>query len=246
MTGMADECVLDNYRHILRTALDAGYRFIPFSAIGKEDSPRTCLLRHDVDSELLGCHAMLEVERETNVRATYFLMLRSTAYNLFSVEARAVVSRMLAEGHQIGLHFMGELCEGDDAATLSEKVLREGRWMREEFGVDIDAVSFHQPTRAILEADLFIPGLVNTYNRQQMGPYFYLADTNMQWRSGHPIDLFRSATHMRVQLLIHPMWWTATPTDVRGKWTAVLDRNRAVVVSHWKVRERTLASLDLD
>lgn len=243
---MADECLLENYRNILRTGLDAGYRFISFADIGKEDAARTCLLRHDIDSELLGCSPMLDIERDLGVRATYFLMTRSTAYNLFSVEARAVVSRMIADGHQIGLHFMGETCEGDDGAALCEKILRERHWLAEEFGADLHAVSFHQPTRAILDADLFVPGLVNTYNRQQMGPYFYLADTNMQWRSGHPADLFRAGTHARMQLLIHPMWWTAEPTDVRGKWTAVLERNRAAVIDHWKARERTLATVNLD
>lgn len=243
---MADEFLLEAYRRILQAGLGAGYRFIQFSDIGREDESRTCLLRHDVDSELLGCGPMLDIERETGVRATYFVMTRSTAYNLFSVEARAMVGRMVADGHHIGLHFMGELCEGDDPATLRDKVLREGHWLAEEFGIDIHAVSFHQPTRAILDADLFIPGLVNTYNRQQMGPYFYLSDTNMQWRSGHPADLFRSAEHARMQLLIHPMWWTAAPLEVRGKWTAVLDRNRAAVIDHWKARERTLAAIDLD
>src|SRR5688572_6407424 len=183
---------LPGYRATLEAALDSGYAFVTFDQIGGEQSPLSCLLRHDVDSELLDCGPMLDVERELGVRATYFLMLRSTAYNPLSVEGRAMVRRMLADGHQIGLHFMGELCEGDSAEVIARKVLRETRWLVAEFGTEVHAVSFHQPTQAVLDGQLEIPGLVNTYNARQMGPYFYVSDTNMQWHHGHPADIFRS------------------------------------------------------
>jgi hypothetical protein len=136
--------------------------------------------------------------------------------------------------------------EGDDAARIAEKVAREARWLEAEFGTAVDCVSFHQPTRAILDGNLHVPGMVNTYNRNQMADYFYVSDTNMHWRHEHPLQIFEQAIYPRLQLLMHPMWWTGGPLDVRGKWMSVLAANRGHVVRHWKRRERTLEAIDLD
>jgi hypothetical protein len=236
---------LRSYEDLLRTGIEAGYKFVSFAKIGKEASVRSCLLRHDVDSELLGCGGMLDIEKSLGVTATYFLMVRSTAYNLFSVEATAMVARMLRDGHRIGLHFMGERCEGKSIAFIVEEVLRETRWLEQEFSIKADAVSFHQPTQAILDAQIAIPGLANTYNVSQMAPYFYVSDTNMTWRHEHPWDIFSRGLHERLQLLIHPMWWTPVPLETLDKWRNVLRNNQQAVIDHWQSRERTLANADL-
>jgi len=235
---------LNCYEALLRTGIEAGYEFVPFAGIGSETSPRSCLLRHDVDSELLGCGAMLDVEKSLGIMATYFLMTRSTAYNLFSVEATAMVARMLRDGHRIGLHFMGERCEGKSTAHVIDEVLRETRWLEQEFGTKIEAVSFHQPTQAILEAQIAIPGLLNTYNAREMAPYFYVSDTNMTWRHEHPTEIFSRGLYERLQLLIHPMWWTPGPLETLEKWRSVLRNNQRAVIDHWRSRERTLANLE--
>jgi hypothetical protein len=237
---------LMSYERILRAGLDAGYEFLPFGRIGSEGSSLSCLLRHDIDSELLGCGAMLDIERSLGVNATYFLMTRSTAYNLFSVEAVAVVERVLREGHRIGLHFMGERCEGSGVDHIVDDVLRETRWLEQEFGAKVEAVSFHQPTRLVLDAQIVVPTLVNTYNASQMAPYFYVSDTNMAWRHEHPTEIFLRRIHPRLQLLIHPIWWTSVPLNIVDKWHNVLRTNQKVVVDHWQSRERTLANEHLD
>ncbi|MEW6769039.1 MAG: hypothetical protein AB1342_13510 [Pseudomonadota bacterium] len=236
---------LKSYEAVLRAGLDGGYKFVSFGDIGKERADRSCLLRHDVDSELLGCGGMLDVEKSLGIKATYFLMTRSTAYNLFSVEGTAMVARMLRDGHSISLHFMGERCEGKSAEFVVDEVQRETRWLESEFGTGIEAVSFHQPTQTILDAQIAFPGLVNTYNAAQMSPYFYVSDTNMNWRHDHPLDIFARAIHPRLQLLIHPMWWTPQPLDMLDKWRKVLRDNRQAVVDHWQSRERTLANVKL-
>ena len=236
---------LSGYGRNLKAALESGYRFVSFEKIGREELDLSCVLRHDVDSELLGCGPMLDVERSLGVRATYFVMTRSTAYNLFSVEGRAAVERILADGHALGLHFMGELCEGDTPADIAEKVRREAEWLKSEFGKAIHAVSFHQPSQAVLDGQVEIPGLVNTYNRVQMGAYFYVSDTNMQWRHEHPVDIFTRKLYPRLQLLIHPIWWTPRLRTVRQKWMDVLQGNNRALIDHWQKRERTLAGIDL-
>jgi hypothetical protein len=237
---------LSSYEQILQSALRSGYEFLPFSNIGKESQPCSCLLRHDIDSELLGCDAMLDIERSLGVRATYFIMTRSTAYNLFSVEGVATVARILREGHSVGLHFMGERCEGRSVEHIVDEVLREKLWLEQEFGTTIEAVSFHQPTRLILDAQIVVPTLINTYNFSQLEQYFYVSDTNMIWRQEHPIEIFTRRIYPRLQLLIHPIWWTHAPLTTLDKWRNVLRLNRRVVIDHWRSRERTLVDANFD
>jgi hypothetical protein len=240
-----EEFLISSYREILLAAISNGYEFCNYTQIGQETSELSCILRHDIDSELLGCGAILDAEKELGVKATYFIMTRSTAYNPFCVEGRSMVKRIIEDGHRLGLHFMGELCEGDDAQTISGKVAKEAKWLEEEFQASINAVSFHQPSKVVLESNIELPGLINTYNKNQMQDYFYVSDTNMNWRHEHPLEIFSKVLYPRLQLLIHPMWWTIEPLSLESKWTSVIEINQSSIVSHWKARERTLKSIDL-
>jgi hypothetical protein len=102
------------------------------------------------------------------------------------------------------------------------------------------SVACHQPGETILNNDIYIDSLINTYNTAQMGDYLYVSDTNMRWRYEHPIEIFFDRLYPRVQLLCHPMWWTKEYVPVGGKWFQVLQNNRKVVTDHWLKRERTL------
>lgn len=238
---MITDFLLSSYGEMLRTALEAKYEFVPYGEIGKEGPAATCLLRHDVDAELFQCGAMAELEAELGIRATYFLMTRSTTYNLFSIEGLRMVEKLLASGHDIGLHFMGELHEAGSAQELAAAVKEEAGWLGREFGRRIQAVSFHQPTRAILEGDVRIEGMRNTYSKTDMRDYFYVSDTNMQWRQEHPTAIFSRRLHRRLQLLVHPIWWTEKQLTVPAKWAHALRGHQEAVLTHWEKRERTLA-----
>ena len=79
-----------------------------------------------------------------------------------------------------------------------------------------------------------------------MGNYFYISDSNMIWRHQHPKEIFAHYIYPRVQLLIHPMWWTATHMSLKEKWLTVLNYNRKAVIKHWKKRERTLKNISFE
>ena len=235
-----NDFLLSSYSQILELGLRQGYSFLGFDQIGQEQTPYTCLLRHDVDSELWSCLPMANIETRLGIPATYFVMMRSTVYNLFCLESLQTVEKLIKGGHNIGLHFMGELCENDSIEILSEKVLREVSLLEREFDITVPAVSFHQPTEKILKNDITIKGLINTYNQTQMKGYFYISDTNMIWKYESPAEIFRNHTYPHLQLLIHPIWWTERRLSLKDKWRHALDNNRQVVVEHWYARERTL------
>ena len=240
-----DDFLLSSYRRILEIALESDYEFLGFDQIGQESSPYTCLLRHDVDSELWNCAPMAEIEANLGISATYFVMLRSTSYNLFCLESKKAIERLLDQGHQIGLHLMGELYEEYGSELLEEKVLAEVDIVQNELGVTIKVVSFHHPGEVVLNNDIHIGSLVNTYNRIQMSDYFYVSDSNMIWLHEHPAEIFSRRLYPRLHLLIHPMWWTPEPMSLEEKWLKVLDHVRKIVIDHWRKRERTLKDISL-
>ncbi len=105
-----NDFTFDVYKKTILTAKDCGYSFIGFNAekIKRQTKQKICLLRHDIDNELWSCLPMAELENQIGVQATYFVMPRSTTYNLLCVESREVIKELLKMGHHIGLHFMAE------------------------------------------------------------------------------------------------------------------------------------------
>lgn len=214
------------YRATIAAGLSSGYRFLTFGELadGAPDTARQCLLRHDVDVSVEYALEMARAEAEAGVRATYFLMLRSPAYNLLGRHASLAVREMVSLGHDIGVHFDAEhpLVSVD---RLADQVRGEAALIGELAGTEVKAFSFHQPTQAILERRVAVPGLINTYNKDQLAGWHYVSDSNRSWKEKSGIELFREAVHPRIQLLVHPMWWVCEAEATDQVWDEAIRSN---------------------
>jgi peptidoglycan/xylan/chitin deacetylase (PgdA/CDA1 family) len=228
------------YRQLLRAAGAGGYRFAGFGELVAPAAAdaRLCLLRHDCDNDLVAAARLAEIEAEEEVRSTFFLMLRSALYNLLAPTGRDLVGRILEHGHWLGLHFDESVVDGEPDARVAELVDRERQVLREEFGQEIRVVSFHQPGRRILENRIKLSCL-NTYDRQDMADVHYTSDSNLVFRGGEPEALFAEGSHSRIQILIHPEWWTAEPMPLAAKWDRMLLDNLEVMQESLLRREDT-------
>jgi hypothetical protein len=233
---MSDSWSLKSYRSMLECLGAAGYRFVPFRTDlweRQEISPDTklCLLRHDIDTDLRAALSMAKIENALGIAATYFVMLRSPLYNLFSRANHKSVSNILALGHHLGLHFD----HGFDAEvqrTDAEQIDLEARILEEMFEVDISAVSFHQPGAAVLHGNLATGHRLNTYSRVQLKDFHYISDSNRVFpplnAAPHGDDLFEDwvrAAPPRIQILIHPMWWVYQEASTELVWNRVIESN---------------------
>lgn len=214
----------EGYAEVLVNATAKGYRFIPFAAkdvAGTGD--KMCLMRHDVDTSLKCALEMGEIEYKNGIQSTYFFMLRSPGYNLFSRYAFAVLNKIKEMGHEIALHF--------DAAhpavggrDLVDVVGSELRILADLAEAQIHAVSFHQPSAAILKGDLLIPGVINTYHNQQMREWYYTSDSNRVWKEYNALSVFDSQRFNKIQVLVHPIWWIYNDKMIEDAWdNAVMD-----------------------
>lgn len=228
---------LQTYRSLLETARGAGYSFVTFRDIETEaeQDRRACLVRHDVDVSLQFALRMARAEAGWGVAATYFVMLRSPAYNLFSRAGTTALRDIVSLGHEIGIHFDGQHPSVEDARLL-EMIAQEAALVESVGGTSVHAVSFHQPSPEILDRQIKVPGLINTYNREDLAGWHYVSDSNRYWRGQDPWQMLSSGSPKKIQLLIHPMWWVCDAEEPEEVW------NSAVLSNFEAMQEQFLAT----
>ena len=214
----------EGYRQLIKGFLDAGYAPTTFSAVQRHR--RDVIVRHDVDVSLEAAVSIAELEWEMGVQATYFVMVSNSYYNIYSLEARRLVTRLSELGHHIGLHF-------DTSVYPSGGVLAGyGAAVSHEFGLlaaiiadPIDIVSFHNPHPDLVNRERPEGGLSHTYEPRFFTDLAYVADSGGAWRFGGPFERPAFTNGTAIHLLTHPIWWdhdqpTAGPAFTLEKFAA--------------------------
>lgn len=239
----ADRFTHARYRALLRCGLAAGYCFVDFADLKAQHAAtgKFCALRHDCDNDLVAAARIAEIEAEEGVRSTYFVMLRSALYNVLAPTNRALVSRILKCGHWLGLHFDHSVVADKANESIAALVDEERRILSAEFGHSVAVVSFHQPGPAILDNRIKL-NCLNTYDRDDMAGVHYTSDSNLVFRGGEPERLFADGTHAKVQILLHPEWWTENPMPLDEKWNCMLLDNIGLMQENLLEREDTFTA----
>jgi UDP-N-acetylglucosamine 2-epimerase len=204
------------YRGILQKLQVSGYRFAPFyEAEGLlRKGQRFVLLRHDIDLDLGKAVVLAELENDSGVAATYFFMMRTPHYNLFSKEGTAAVERVLSLGHHFGLHFDCAAYGDTQVQTLAQHCAAEVRVIEQWFQRNISAVSYHRPNALVLTGDpeLSAP-LPHTYMPLFTKEITYCSDSRGEWRNGDPTTTEAFEQGRPLHILAHPIWWNHHATS---------------------------------
>lgn len=91
------------YGKMLSILKKHNYRICDYHAHSKYD--KAAVLRHDIDMDIQRAVEMARLEAELGVRATYFVLISSDFYNVFSARNTAGLREITALGHSVGLHF---------------------------------------------------------------------------------------------------------------------------------------------
>ncbi|CAA7619084.1 hypothetical protein MTBLM5_30011 [Magnetospirillum sp. LM-5] len=236
----APEFTLPRYRAILASALQAGYSFIDFPSLAAAANTAgpTCALRHDCDNSLTAALRMARLEAGMGICSTYFVMLRSAMYNLLAKPNSDIVREILSLGHHLGLHYDYSAYGPLDANQIAAHCEEERALLSTLFGQPVPVVSFHQPTAIVLENQVRLLCL-NVYDRDDTRGFTYISDSNMTWREGCPSAWLGQLRHPKLQLLVHPEWWTTAPMTIEEKWKAMLQENFAATQSVLLATERS-------
>ena len=76
------EFTYKDYALLIEKIREAGYKFADYENYDEFD--KSLILRHDVDYNIQKTIKMAEIESQKNISATYFVLLTSDFYNLFS------------------------------------------------------------------------------------------------------------------------------------------------------------------
>ena len=208
----------DSYRELIRGYLQAGYRFgafrdaLPATAL---DGQPLVLMRHDIDFDLTKARTMAEVEYAEGIQATYFFLLRTGHYNLFSKAGSDEIDRILQRGHHLGLHFD---CAAYSSAATDEELAaacrKEAGTLASWFNTEVEIVSYHRPNPQVLTGNPRISApRPHAYMARFMKDMKYCSDSRGEWRYGDPISQPEFQARKPMQILIHPLWWADTFSD---------------------------------
>jgi hypothetical protein len=121
---------------------------------------------------------------------------------------------------------------------LKKYVLKDIETLEHYYGFEIDRYAFHRPKQEQLAMYLDIPGKINCYGKLYFH-YFegakpnlnvtYLADSNHQWKYGHPITIDFNDVK-KLQLNTHPFSWTEQGYENYGNFLSLIkDRKQEML-----------------
>lgn len=202
----------DGYRNLIEIIKENNYTISLYD--NWEFSPRCVVLRHDVDNDLEKAVALAQLEESVGVKSTFFILVSSDFYNVFSAKSCGLIRRIQDCGHAIGLHFDEERYPNISTATDAISVIqKEADRLSEVIDKPVSVVSMHRPSKMMLESDLEIPGIINSYSQLFFKSFKYVSDSRRRWRE--PVEaIIASGKYDRLHILTHAIWYNDEEIDL--------------------------------
>ena len=228
------------YRNII-TLIRHNLPIVDFSEVNDE-MISFCVLRHDIEFSIDRALEMARIEHEDlNVHSTYTVQLRNNTYNALSEKNIEAIQEIESMGHYIGLHQNPPEMNDDE---LVDYILKDIETLEHYYGFEVDRFAFHRcgSNPGILEKYVKVPGKINCY-AEDFFHYFsgekpeelrvhYLADSNHQWKYGHPLHIDYYDLPQKMQLLTHPYSWSEEGYDNISNYTKLIrERNEELLTS---------------
>ncbi|MBP3476297.1 MAG: hypothetical protein J6K48_08290 [Lachnospiraceae bacterium] len=200
------------YKELLMLLIDQGYKFCNYHDY--QNYNMSVIIRHDIDMDIEKAVRMAQIEAEMGVTSTYFVLVTSNFYNIFSKENQAMLRKLHELGHEVGLHF--DEAKYDGETDLVRAMEQEAVLLEQCIGRPVWSVSMHRPSKKTLEADYLIKGgqIVNSYGTEFFRNHKYVSDSRRNWRENvHAI--IRSGKYARLHVLTHPFWYDVEEKTAR-------------------------------
>ena len=201
------------YGELLRKLRDHGYQTADYESWRQRE--RCVILRHDIDYDMQKAVDMAAFEQEQGATSSYFVLLTSNFYNVFSWESCQSLQKIVSCGHKIGLHFdeVRYPSLAGDMEGLRQKIAWEAEILSGAIGQKVNTVSMHRPSKEILDADLQIPGMINSYGKVFFRDFKYVSDSRHRWRE--PVEeIIAQEQYEKLHILIHAFWYNRQEIDL--------------------------------
>lgn len=183
---------------------------------GEEHSGKTVLLRHDVDYSLEKAIEIAKIEREMNMKSTYFILVSSDFYNVFSKKSISFIQNIIELGHEIGLHFDEKKYVINNINDIKKEIYNEIEILSQLINSEINTVSMHRPSQYLLNQNLDLGKVINSYSQAYFKEMKYISDSRMNWRED-PFYNISSSDIKKLHILTHPFWYSDKPETMDYK-----------------------------
>lgn len=231
------EFTLKSYELMIKKLFEKGYKFAYYK--GYDKYKRAVILRHDIDVDVKRAVKMARLEESLGVSSTYYVLLTSDFYNIFSKKNGESLKEILALGHHIGLHYDEVRYEGD--SSVVEQIENELDILEGYLDKPIDTVSMHRPSKKTLSANYKIRGgdVVNSYSTEFFEGFKYISDSRKNW-GGDLFKLIDSEEYDRIHILTHPIWYDVEEKSLRDSLGEFINAAKAERWSSLKENVRDL------
>ena len=214
---------------------------VDFKDVVDQKLDKFCVLRHDIEFSVDRALQLAYIESSLGVESTFTVQLRNNTYNALSEKNIEAVSQIRDLGHHIGLH---QNPPPMDDELLIDYILKDIETLEHYYGFQVDRFAFHRcgSNPGILEKYVEVPNKINCYSKEFFH-YFdggkpedlrvhYLADSNHQWKYGHPLYIDYWDLPQKMQLLTHPYSWSEEGYDNISNYTKLIrERNAELLTS---------------
>ncbi len=227
------------YRNII-TLVKQNLPIMDFSEVNDEVNA-FCVLRHDIEFSIDRALEMARIEHDDlGVHSTYTVQLRNNTYNALSQKNIEAIQEIESMGHYIGLHQNPPQMSDDE---LVDYITKDIETLEHYYGFSVDRFAFHRcgSNPGILERYVEVPDKINCYAKEFFH-YFsgdnpeeirvhYLADSNHDWKYGHPFNIDYWDLPQKMQLLTHPYSWTEEGYENISNFTKLIrERNEELLM----------------
>lgn len=208
------------YLKIISLLKRHGYQFMGYR--NDYSDLKSVILRHDVDLSLDKAVEFAEFENSLGVVSTYYVLLSSYWYNIMEPSSQKKIKKIVALGHDVGLHFDESkyrfINDNTWKSNITKVIEKEAHLMETilDGDVKIRSVSMHIPSSKTLGADLKLDGLINSYGKDFFEKWKYVSDSNMNWRE-NVFEIIESENYNKLHILTHPFWYEEQVKDKKDK-----------------------------
>lgn len=226
-----------SYKNLVRLLIENDYSIANYHNC--DDFERVAILRHDVDTDLTKALEFATFENSLGVSSTYFVLLSSNFYNLFSRKSQDIIRKIQDLGHYIGLHFDETkyvINSKDEFVFYSNQELN----LFKEITSGADrSLSMHRPSKLALDGNFNFGNVVNSYSYKFFNEYKYVSDSRMNWRE-NVFSIIQSRAYNKLHILTHPFWYQKTEMSMKDILIQFLSRKNDEMYSELAQNIRAL------
>lgn len=219
------EFTYNAYRNLIVASLENGYEMCSYKNVQKLD--KSIILRHDIDFSPSKAIDIARIENQLGVKSTYFVLLSTEFYNVFSKETSEILYKILDLGHDIGLHFDEQRYKTTSIEQMKDYVYQESKILEKAIGRSINVISMHRPSKITLDNNIKFEGLINSYSHIFFKDMKYVSDSRMNWRED-VMDIIESNKYNKIHILTHPFWYSDKSARINDKLLSFLNEAKMI------------------